>query len=56
MVGPEKNHPNSGLKARRRRRVVSAFVATAFAQDDAEAARNHWRRTLEESLGVLSPV
>jgi hypothetical protein len=25
------------------RRVVSAFIATAFAQDDAEAARAHWR-------------
>jgi len=26
------------------RRVVSAFIATAFAQDDAEAARSQWRR------------
>jgi putative transposase len=26
------------------RRVVSAFIATAFAQDDAEAARQQWRR------------
>ena len=26
------------------RRVVSAFIATAFAQDDADAARSQWRR------------
>jgi putative transposase len=26
------------------RRVVSAFIATAFAQDDAEAARTQWRK------------
>jgi putative transposase len=26
------------------RRVVSAFIATAFAEDDAEAARAQWRR------------
>jgi transposase-like protein len=25
------------------RRVVAAFIATAFAQNDAEAARNQWR-------------
>ena len=30
------------------RRVVSAFVATAFAQDDAEAARQQWRRVADQ--------
>jgi transposase-like protein len=30
------------------RRVVSAFIATAFAQDDAEAARAHWRRVADQ--------
>ena len=30
------------------RRVVSAFVATAFAQDDAEAARLQWRRVADQ--------
>src|SRR5579863_4543947 len=30
------------------RRVVSAFVATAFAQDDAEAARAQWRRVADQ--------
>jgi putative transposase len=29
---------------RQGRRVVAAFVATAFAQDDAEAAREQWRQ------------
>ncbi len=29
------------------RRVVSAFIATAFAQDDAEAARTQWRRVAD---------
>jgi putative transposase len=29
------------------RRVVSAFIATAFAQDDAEAARLPWRRVAD---------
>jgi hypothetical protein len=38
-----------GLEAcagRQGRRVVPAFVATAFAQDDAEGARAQWRRSL----------
>ena len=26
------------------RRVVSAFIATAFAQNDAKAAKQQWRR------------
>src|SRR5579884_389728 len=30
------------------RRVVSAFIATAFAQDDAEAARIQWRRIADQ--------
>ena len=30
------------------RRVVSAFVATAFVQDDAEAARQQWRRVADQ--------
>ncbi len=30
------------------RRVVSAFVATAFAQDDAEAAKVQWRRVADQ--------
>jgi transposase-like protein len=33
------------------RRVVSAFMATAFAQNDAEAARQQWRRVADQ----LSP-
>jgi putative transposase len=31
-----------------RRRVVSAFIATAFAQDDAEAAKAQWRRVADQ--------
>ena len=30
------------------RRVVSAFIATAFAQDDSEAARTQWRRVADQ--------
>jgi transposase-like protein len=30
------------------RRVVSAFVATAFAQDDAEAAKAQWRKVADQ--------
>jgi transposase-like protein len=30
------------------RRVVSAFIATAFAQEDAEAARTQWRRVADQ--------
>src|SRR5260221_296611 len=30
------------------RRVVSAFIGTAFAQDDAEAARTQWRQTADQ--------
>ena len=31
------------------RRVVSAFIATAFAQDDAEAARVQWRKVADQT-------
>jgi len=30
------------------RRVVSAFIGTAFAQDDAEAARAQWRQVADQ--------
>jgi putative transposase len=30
------------------RRVISAFIATAFAQDDAEAARQQWRYVADQ--------
>lgn len=30
------------------RRVVSAFIATAFAQDDAQAARAQWRKVADQ--------
>jgi transposase-like protein len=30
------------------RRVVSAFIATAFAHDDAEAARAQWRKVTDQ--------
>ena len=33
---------------RQGRRVVSAFVATAFAQEDAEAARTQWRQVADQ--------
>jgi transposase-like protein len=35
------------------RRVVSAFIATAFAQDDAEAARQQWRRVSDQLRSKL---
>ena len=34
-------------------RVVSAFIATAFAQDDAEAARAQWRRVADQLRPIL---
>ena len=33
---------------RQGRRVVSAFIATAFAQDDAAAARAQWRKVADQ--------
>jgi putative transposase len=38
------------------RRVVSAFIATAFAQDDAEAARAQWRRVADQLRPKLSKL
>jgi putative transposase len=35
------------------RRVVSAFIATAFAQDDAEAAKNQWRKVSDQLRPTL---
>ena len=35
------------------RRVVSAFIATAFAQDDAEAARTQWRGVADQLRSKL---
>jgi putative transposase len=35
------------------RRVVSAFIATAFAQDDAEAAKTQWRRVVDQLRAKL---
>jgi putative transposase len=35
------------------RRVVSAFVATAFAQNDSESAKQQWRRAKVPKLAVL---
>ena len=37
--------------------MVSAFIATAFAQDDAEAAKDQWRKVVDQlrpNLGKLS--
>jgi putative transposase len=39
------------------RRVVSAFIATAFARDDAEAARAQWRKVADQlrpKLAILA--
>ena len=39
------------------RRVVSAFIATAFAQDDSEAARAQWRKVADQlrpTIGKLA--
>jgi putative transposase len=35
------------------RRLVSAFIATAFAQDDAEAAKQQWRRVADQLRAKL---
>src|ERR1700747_550999 len=37
--------PHAGKQGRR---VVSAFIGTAFAQDDAEAARIQWRQVADQ--------
>jgi putative transposase len=41
---------------RQGRRVVSAFIATAFAQDDAEAARAQWRRIADQLRPKLARI
>lgn len=38
------------------RRVVSAFIATAFAQDDAEAASAQWRRVADQIRPKVSKL
>ena len=38
------------------RRVVSAFIATAFAQDDAEAAKAQWRRVADQLRPKVSKL
>jgi transposase-like protein len=38
---------------RQGRRIVSAFIATAFAQDDADAARAQWRRVADQLRAKL---
>jgi transposase-like protein len=35
------------------RRVVAAFIATAFAQDDAEAAKTQWRKVTDQLRPTL---
>lgn len=35
------------------RRVVSAFIATSFAQDDAEAAKTQWRKVADQLRPML---
>jgi putative transposase len=35
------------------RRVVSAFIATAFAQDDADAAKTQWRKVADQLRPTL---
>ena len=39
--------------ARSGRRVVSAFIATAFAQNDAEAAKSQWRKVADQLRPTL---
>ena len=38
------------------RRVVSALIATAFAQDDAEAARTQWRKVADQLRPKLAKL
>ena len=37
-----------GASGRQGRRVVSAFVATAFAQEDADSAKAQWRQVADQ--------
>ena len=45
-VEPRHTNPQGGFRSGRR--VISAFVATAFAQNDAEAAKQQWRRVADQ--------
>lgn len=36
------------MRTREGRRVVAAFIATAFIQEDAEAARKQWRQVADQ--------
>jgi hypothetical protein len=38
------------------RRVVAAFIGTAFAQDDADAARSQWRLSVVRVFETTSRV
>lgn len=38
------------------RRIVSAWIATAFAQDDAEAARKQWRQVADQARSRVSKL
>jgi hypothetical protein len=38
------------------KRVVSAFIATAFAQDDAEQAAAQWRRVADQLRPKLATL
>src|SRR5467141_343576 len=38
------------------RRVVSAFIATAFAQEDAETARSQWRQVADQAMAFLPEI
>ena len=37
------------------RRVVAAFIATAFAQNDAEAAKSQWRKVADQPAAADTP-
>jgi putative transposase len=36
------------LAGRHGRRVIAAFIGTAFVQDDAEVARTQWRQVADQ--------
>src|SRR4029078_7382207 len=38
------------------RRIVSAWIGTAFAQDDAEAARKQWRQVADQARPRISKL
>jgi putative transposase len=41
---------------RQRRRVVAAFISTAFTQDDAAAARAQWRQVADQLRPKVSKL